>query len=372
MTPSLPSLPAGPRPIALPGDAPSFRVLRERHAAEVERWIRLSGVPERDRPDVAQETWLRVERALGNLDPRRPVEPWLCTIARHAACDHLSLSHVRHEVLVYAEGEPFPEVEAHAQRRLDAEAVLARAGAELPDEEWQVFVLVEIEEQTCPAIAEALGVPEGTVRSRLFRARRRLAAIRERLEAGGRKRTRMVAAPALLLGWREGWSRLARWLRSRFALGAVTGGAAMYLLLRPAPPVPAPPIVEVPAVSAESARAVGPAMPPVLSAHTRAGDVDERVKGAPAGTAATGSGTAGGSKTASGAGIGAQAGTAPGEEERAERSALLAMEAAQALIRHGRCEEAGRTLDPHAARLARGPLAPEYRELRRRAQACTR
>lgn len=409
------------KPPGVPGDRLSFPEIHERYAADVARWVRLSGVAERDWPDVVQETWMRVERALAGFEAQLPFEPWLCTIARHAACDHLRRPHVRHEMLAGVQPKPKADVELLAQRRHDGEAVLEQAGAELPDEEWEVYVWVEIEGQTCPEVAAALGVPEGTVRSRLQRARRRVAGIVARMDARGRRRRRMVVWPAAAAAWPVRWSSLRRWVRGHFTLGAVTGGLVVYWLLQPAR-VPAP-AVSTPVAVASADRPAAPAtvtaelpapptgkvevVPPAVTATERPDPPTGKVDVAPPATTAaelpelptgnvevvspagvppntafpaiaTSSGALARGKAqpagsrAAGSGAPASPSTSPGDERAAERSALLALAAAQALLRNGRCADADRTLAPHADRLARGMYAPEYQELRRRVEACPR
>lgn len=69
-----------------------------------------------------------------------------------------------------------PEAEA---RRRELAAALGRGLATLSVEHREVFVLCAVEERGSPEVAELLGVPEGTVRTRLFHARKKLRAFLE-------------------------------------------------------------------------------------------------------------------------------------------------------------------------------------------------
>jgi RNA polymerase sigma-70 factor (ECF subfamily) len=127
--------------------------------------------------DVAQEAFVRAWRSLDRFDLGRPFGPWVCRIAANLAVNHVRSPRAREEALPdgHAEtpsGDPGP-----LGRVLDAEAkrVLDEAVAGLGPEQRAVFVLRAVEEMSYEEIAEALGISPGTVMSRLFRARARLA-----------------------------------------------------------------------------------------------------------------------------------------------------------------------------------------------------
>lgn len=144
--------------------------------------------------EVAQEAFLRAYQALDRFDPARPFGPWICRIAANLAVNHVRSPASRQEPLEEEDrragggSSPLEQVlEAEAAERLEA----ALDG--LPAEQRAVFVLRVNEEMSYEEIAEALGIPTGTVMSRLARARERLRAAlagylgAERLRAGGRK-----------------------------------------------------------------------------------------------------------------------------------------------------------------------------------------
>jgi RNA polymerase sigma-70 factor (ECF subfamily) len=64
------------------GDTGAFRVIAEALDPRLARFFSQLGVPMSDRDDLYQETCLRLYRAAGSYDPRRPFLPWALTIAR--------------------------------------------------------------------------------------------------------------------------------------------------------------------------------------------------------------------------------------------------------------------------------------------------
>ena len=140
----------------------ALRIVRSHHAAD----------------DVTQEAFLRAWRALDRFELGRPFAPWISRIAANLAVNHVRSPEAREDPLEPGPGEtPAPggdplaaTLEAEAQRVLDA------AVATLPAEQRAVFTLRAVEEMSYREIADALGLSMGTVMSRLFRARERLAA----------------------------------------------------------------------------------------------------------------------------------------------------------------------------------------------------
>ncbi len=120
--------------------------------------------------DVSQEVWAAALRALPRLrDPDRFV-PWLFTIARRAVLDQVRERHRLPEPW-----EEPPEVPAgdEVDALLDRAALTAGlAGLPLPERE--VLIFFYLQDLSLEECAEVVGVPVGTVKSRLFRARRLL------------------------------------------------------------------------------------------------------------------------------------------------------------------------------------------------------
>ena len=143
--------------------------------------LRLVGEPAAAE-DALQETWLRVLRDIPRLrEPARLVS-WIFGIARHVAVDALR----RRRIHVDLDAAEVLQIGAPAEvGRLDASlAALESALPTLPFLEREVLTLFYLEELSLREVASILAVPEGTVKSRLFRARRLL---QERLIPKGQK-----------------------------------------------------------------------------------------------------------------------------------------------------------------------------------------
>jgi len=119
--------------------------------------------------DVFQQTWVRVMERIRQYDPSRSFEAWLFTTARNLAIDQLRK---RRDVSLDA-----PDTfQSHAPDPLDqaigAERgeMLAAAMAKLPAIHREVLALRFEEEMKLEEIAEIVGIPLSTVKSRLHRA----------------------------------------------------------------------------------------------------------------------------------------------------------------------------------------------------------
>jgi RNA polymerase sigma-70 factor, ECF subfamily len=127
--------------------------------------------------DVTQEAFLRAWRSLDRFELGRPFGPWVCRIAANLAVNHVRSPRAREEGLPDGHAETRTSAPGPLGALLDAEGatVLEKAMGQLPQEQRAVLVLRVVEELSYAEIAETLGISPGTVMSRLFRARERLA-----------------------------------------------------------------------------------------------------------------------------------------------------------------------------------------------------
>jgi RNA polymerase sigma-70 factor (ECF subfamily) len=114
--------------------------------------------------DIAQESFLAAMRSLERFDQRRPFGPWLHRIVVNRAIDWSRSRALRPEAAAEIEqiGAPLPPGTEHAE-------ALASALSELSPEHRAVIVMRHLLEYTPGEIAKALGLPRGTVNSRLRR-----------------------------------------------------------------------------------------------------------------------------------------------------------------------------------------------------------
>ena len=130
-----------------------------------------------DAEDVAQDAFLRAQRAFGSLRDRERFRSWLVRTAFRLALDRLrgEKRRARREDAVALEaGDAVASVEDEVARRQVRERVGEAVDA-LPEKLRIVTVLAAIQEHDVAQVARLLELPEGTVKSRLFLARKALA-----------------------------------------------------------------------------------------------------------------------------------------------------------------------------------------------------
>lgn len=129
--------------------------------------------------DVFQETFLRVYRKRKTFRKGARFRPWLFQICLNLCRDHHRKVKRRQEVELSEEAvgcDLRPGPEESAQRAAEARRV-RDAVSRLPDKHRAVLVLTQYEGLSQQEAAAALGIPEGTVRSRKFKAIRTLASL---------------------------------------------------------------------------------------------------------------------------------------------------------------------------------------------------
>lgn len=179
------------------GDAGAFERLLRRHRGPLFTFlVRMLGNREKAE-DLAQEAFLRIVKGAAGWEQRARFKTWLYTIARNLCVDQSRRDRFRRAESLDERGGPDgaedgpariervpgdgigPERGAESAR---LRPVLARALSALPEEQREVFVLRELSGLQFKEIAEAVGVNENTVKSRMRYA---LEGLRKHLEAAG-------------------------------------------------------------------------------------------------------------------------------------------------------------------------------------------
>ncbi|MFC4728463.1 RNA polymerase sigma factor RpoE [Coralloluteibacterium thermophilus] len=148
--------------------------------------------------DVAQDTFIRAYRALGNFRGDSQFFTWLYKIAVNTAKNHL-VSHNRRppaedidaaDAVNFDAGDRLRDTDTPEQelQRQEIERTVAATVAELPQELRDAITLREVDGLSYEEIAERMGCPIGTVRSRIFRAREAIDARLRPLLDGDRAR----------------------------------------------------------------------------------------------------------------------------------------------------------------------------------------
>jgi len=156
------------------GNREAFGALVERYAPQVRRLTRTILGKTTDAEDAAQEAFLSAWKALDRFDPALPLGPWLTRIALNAARDLRRRQRVRHtEQLPETLVSSGPSPERSAGQLLLRERI-ETALAALPERQRIALVLFDVEGYSHAEVAAQLDIPEGTARSEVFHARRRM------------------------------------------------------------------------------------------------------------------------------------------------------------------------------------------------------
>jgi RNA polymerase sigma-70 factor (ECF subfamily) len=158
------------------GDRLAMQVLFARHHVRVYRFVlRLVGNPT-TAEDLISEVFLDVWRQADRFEGRSAVSTWMLAIARFKA-----LSVLRKK----PEEELDDETAEVALEKKDKSTVLRQCLEKLTPEHKEIIDLVYYHEKSVEEVAEIVGIPENTVKTRMFYARKKLA---ELLKAAGVER----------------------------------------------------------------------------------------------------------------------------------------------------------------------------------------
>jgi RNA polymerase sigma-70 factor (ECF subfamily) len=146
------------------------------HGGFVWRTVQRMGVRDADLEDVVQEVFMVVHRQLAGFRARSRMTTWLYGISARVASTHRRRAWVRRELPTGEENEESSPSSSAGPEEAFGLAEERRKLAEVMDlmdlEKRSLFVMFELDEISCDEIATILGVPLGTVHSRLHAARR--------------------------------------------------------------------------------------------------------------------------------------------------------------------------------------------------------
>ena len=165
--------------------------IHDAHADFVWATLQRLGVRDADLEDSLQEVFVVVHQRLHTFDGSSQMTTWLFGIAMRVAAAHRRRAYVRreHTVVEMPEGSTGEESDPEqAAQRHQEHQQLSLLLDQLDLEKRAVFVMFEIEEMPCEEIAAIVGVPVGTVYSRLHAARKMFEAAAARLRARGERR----------------------------------------------------------------------------------------------------------------------------------------------------------------------------------------
>ncbi len=158
---------------ALRGDPDAFAALVQRYDRAVYHLAYRTMRDEEEAKDVAQEAFFKAYRSLKTFKPGAKFSTWIFAITYHACCDRLNRRKR------YSD-EELPERADSARGPADTVIAgdearrLRRAILELPEKYRTVVTLYHLQGKQYDDIANVLGIPVGTVKTHLFRAKEHL------------------------------------------------------------------------------------------------------------------------------------------------------------------------------------------------------
>jgi RNA polymerase sigma-70 factor (ECF subfamily) len=165
------------------GDKVAMQVLFARHHVRVYRFVLRLVRDQTKAEDLISEVFLDVWRQAGKFEARSAVSTWLLAIARYKALSALRRrpdEELDDETAAAIE-DPGDDPETALEKK-DKGEILRKCLTALSPEHREIIDLVYYHEKSVEEVAEIVGIPENTVKTRMFYARKRLA---ELLKAAG-------------------------------------------------------------------------------------------------------------------------------------------------------------------------------------------
>ncbi len=160
---------------AISGDSRAFELLYKRWHAPLLRFAyRQMGHPESAK-DVMQDAALAMAKNIHRLNDPDMFSSWAYTIVRRRAADHIS-ANIKDRALKSSFEQ---EAQTAASDQTGTSLALRQGLAQLPEDQRLLLTLFYVEGLTGPEMSAAMGVPVGTIKSRLFAAREHLKSLYE-------------------------------------------------------------------------------------------------------------------------------------------------------------------------------------------------
>lgn len=154
----------------LSGDMQAFRALIKKHERLVAHMVGRVVKHDEDREELCQDVFMKVYEKLGEFAFQSQLGTWIATIAYRQAINHLRKKKIivedlsGNEILVEPNTTEEHDIEAYLQKLLET----------LPPHYKIVLTLYHLEQKNYAEIGEITGMPAGTVKNYLFRARQLL------------------------------------------------------------------------------------------------------------------------------------------------------------------------------------------------------
>ncbi len=159
------------------GNIDALGLLYQRHRTQVYRTALAITHDEGLAEDILQETFLRVYRYAGSFDKTQPFEPWLYRVTINLTYSWINrakrIMNLFQGAIEWVVSSPRQDTETVAESQ-EQSKILRRAIKNLPDSQRTVIILYYLEELSVSEVAYALDIAEGTVKSRLYYARKKL------------------------------------------------------------------------------------------------------------------------------------------------------------------------------------------------------
>jgi RNA polymerase sigma-70 factor (ECF subfamily) len=154
----------------LAGDAEAFGILVSRYERAVYNLALRTMRDVEEAKDASQEAFFKAFRSLRTFKTGAKFSTWILTIAYHACCDRLEKRRRFSGDELPDRADPAPGPEAEMQQKDEAQRLRAAIDA-LPDKYRAVITLHHLQGKQYDEIATVLGLPMGTVKTHLFRAK---------------------------------------------------------------------------------------------------------------------------------------------------------------------------------------------------------